>query len=74
MRRIAAQMLIPLTFAVALPAAADSFTYETITVAGIAGPVLTGINNSGQISGYGGAGEVPSGFIRNSNGTVTTVF
>ena len=74
MQRIAAQILIPLTFAGALPATADSFTFETVTAPGIAGPVLTGINNLGQISGYGGAGEVQSGFVLNSNGTVTTVF
>jgi len=38
------------------------------------GRQLTGINNIGQISGYGGAGEVQTGFILHSDGTVSTVY
>ena len=37
-------------------------------------PELTGINNLGQISGYGGAGEIVKGFVLDSSGTVSTIY
>lgn len=61
-------------FVLTMPGFATSFTFTSIEVSDIAGPQVTGINNAGQISGYGGAGEVQKGFVLDISGIVTTIF
>jgi probable HAF family extracellular repeat protein len=74
MRLTLTVILLAMPFAVATPVAGSSFTYTTISVPGIAGPQVTGIDAAGQISGYGGAGGVLKGFILENQSSVTTIF
>ena len=48
-------------------------TFTTIDVPGFTGVVAYGINAAGQIVGSALTGVVPSAFVRNQDGTVTTI-
>jgi probable HAF family extracellular repeat protein len=65
--------LLTTLFILSVPASSTTFDYTTISVPGFAGPEARGINNAGQIVGFGGAGEVSKGFIL-SGDVVTTIF
>jgi hypothetical protein len=71
--RVRLERFALLVLTAAVPAIGASFTFETINVRGITGAQITDINNLGQMSGYGGAGQVLSGFVLGSGG-VATVF
>ncbi len=73
MRLTLSTLLLVVPFAATTPAAGTSFTYTTINVPGIAGPQVTGIDNAGQLSGYGVVGKVFKGFVANGS-AVTTSF
>jgi probable HAF family extracellular repeat protein len=62
MRRASMMLLIGLTAMVA-GATADTFTFTTIDAPGLSGTVASGINNAGEIVGYGNDNGVYTGFV-----------
>lgn len=67
------EVLATALLGLAIPATPTTFDYTGISVPGISAPQVSGINNSGQIAGSGGAGEVSKGFILTGT-SVTTIF
>jgi probable HAF family extracellular repeat protein len=61
---------LALLLATSIPAVATTFSFTAISVPGITAPQAAGINNAGEIVGYGGAGQVSNGFLITPTGVV----
>ena len=67
-----AGLLSLLIFRIDVPLHGATFTFTPLSIVGITGPQVTGINNSGAIVGSGGTGQAGVGFVT-SAGVITTI-
>jgi hypothetical protein len=69
---LGAGLLSLLIFTIDVPLHGATFTFTPLSIVGITGPQVTGINNSGAIVGSGGTGQAGVGFVT-SAGVITTI-